>query len=1011
MIPISIRFEAFGPYVTAQEIDFSRFMTAGLVLIHGETGAGKTVILDAMTYALYGRSSGGMRGDFSSMRCLCAAADAPTRVEYTFDVHGKRYRFTRGLRIRKKRSGEIEYLLEQDAFFLDADGNFAPFFENPRLRDLEAKAQELIGLTCEQFCQVMILPQGQFERLLVAKSDEKEAVLVSLFHAERWQQIADSLCTRANGMKQELDAQKAAIKAVLESYGCADADGLRERETQTAAELSEKTSARETAAKELDTKRKLLDGAVQLESLFEKREQAAGAAQALQARLPEIEQKKMRLARGREAAKIVPQYEQMCTLEKISAQREGEAAQAERTLAGAAQGLDAARVRLDDLIKHKPQNEANKAALVRLQTLLESYRRLDEARKRRDTTLAIWEQADAQAMQNDARMQVQSEQKERISAQRAEIFERYTARLPELREHLTLIKKTHVLLEKQAQAKDRLAGNDKSLERLEKELTAARETLELAEKTQRECSQRYLENAAAALAAELSDGAPCPVCGSTHHPQAHQSASSDVTREQMRQAADAVQCARRTLAECETRRAQAQAGLALLREELAALDMEQAQAVPYHENELDALKAEVETAESENAKLEPLGLQLKQMEAVLVSVREDAQVLAQALIKAASDRERALAQYEALLAQKDESIADSDALDVRISALKRESEVFQTALQEAEQAASACALAVNTAATAFTHLQGELERARKDHDAARGAVDELLAAGGFADRQAFLEAVVCADELTGLEQELSCYQAEKEVLARQLEELNTQLTGRERPSITARQAEITTLEQDKAALDAAWGGLSQAYQQMKASLDDIEQKQARLDERRLVYDRLSAFGKLLRGDSGVSLRRYVLGVMLSSITAEANRLLQSVHGGRYQLFRTMEGTGRSRKAGLDLEVLDAHSGMRRGVASLSGGEKFLVSLALALGLSAVVQAQSGGIRMDAMFIDEGFGSLDPQSIADALDVLASVKGSRRVVGIISHVSTLRESIETSIEVVKDRSGSRLVIHA
>nr|WP_243249406.1 SbcC/MukB-like Walker B domain-containing protein [Anaerotruncus rubiinfantis] len=151
--------------------------------------------------------------------------------------------------------------------------------------------------------------------------------------------------------------------------------------------------------------------------------------------------------------------------------------------------------------------------------------------------------------------------------------------------------------------------------------------------------------------------------------------------------------------------------------------------------------------------------------------------------------------------------------------------------------------------------------------------------------------------------------------------------------------------------------------------------------------------------------------MLSSITAEANRLLKNVHGGRYQLYRTLEGSGRSRKAGLDLEVLDAHAGKRRPVAGLSGGEKFLVSLSLALGLSAVVQSQSGGIRMDAMFIDEGFGSLDPGSIADALDVLASVRGSRRLVGIISHVAALRENIDASIEVVKERAGSRLVLHA
>ncbi len=171
-----------------------------------------------------------------------------------------------------------------------------------------------------------------------------------------------------------------------------------------------------------------------------------------------------------------------------------------------------------------------------------------------------------------------------------------------------------------------------------------------------------------------------------------------------------------------------------------------------------------------------------------------------------------------------------------------------------------------------------------------------------------------------------------------------------------------------------------------------------------------SFGTTLRGDRGISLRRYVLGVMLTSVTAEANRLLKNVHDGRYRLCRTLEGSGRTRKAGLELEVLDAYSGEKRSVAGLSGGEKFLVSLALSLGLSAVVQAQYGGIRIDTMFIDEGFGSLDSSSIKDALGILSSVKGSKRLVGIISHVQMLKETIESSISVEKDRNGSSLTIN-
>ena len=194
------------------------------------------------------------------------------------------------------------------------------------------------------------------------------------------------------------------------------------------------------------------------------------------------------------------------------------------------------------------------------------------------------------------------------------------------------------------------------------------------------------------------------------------------------------------------------------------------------------------------------------------------------------------------------------------------------------------------------------------------------------------------------------------------------------------------------------------------TLENLKKEREQLKKQTDEYVRLDVFARLLRGDKGVGLKRYILGVMLTAITQQANLLLKKVHDGRYQLFRTVEGRGRARKVGLDLEVFDSFSGEKRSVASLSGGEKFLVALALSMGLSAVVQAQSGGVRIDAMFIDEGFGSLDPSSIEDALAILATIRGGSRLVGIISHVQLLKENIDASIEVRKNRTGSEIVLN-
>ena len=198
-------------------------------------------------------------------------------------------------------------------------------------------------------------------------------------------------------------------------------------------------------------------------------------------------------------------------------------------------------------------------------------------------------------------------------------------------------------------------------------------------------------------------------------------------------------------------------------------------------------------------------------------------------------------------------------------------------------------------------------------------------------------------------------------------------------------------------------------QTMESDSADLQKRTAAHDAARIQVDADLEFANRLRGRSGVSLQRYVLGVMLTAITAEANRLLRNVYSGRYRLYRTDEIAGASRKSGLELEVYDSQNQQRRSVTTLSGGEKFLVALSLAIGLSTVVQAQGSGIRLEAMFIDEGFGSLDRDAVNDALDVLQGIRRSAGIVGIISHVEALAETIPAKIEIRKGKTGSNCVI--
>ena len=878
MTPISITVEAFGPYVQRQEVLFAPFLQAGLLLIRGETGAGKTALLDAMTYALYGRSSGGQRGELKEMRCLCAPEDAQTSVEYVFELAGKRYRFARCLRVRRKRTGTLEYQQEQNCWYLDEQGVFVPFFANPKQKDLEQKAQQLIGLDCGQFCQVMLLPQGQFERLLTAKSEDKEAVLVSLFQAERWQRVAERLCAQASGWHKRLEAQRAGVQALLSRHGCTQMEELEQRLSELLVQLEEKQTVRAQGKQRLEQARQLYEAQTQLDTQFERLSGYQAQLLRLDAQTQEMEEIRQRIQRAKQAQAALPLIAQMQTAQKEFARRTQALSQGQRLAELARQRLEQAQAHQTAAEKERPAYEAAQARLRRLEPLREGYQHLAQIKQK---------QIKAKAGQQQARQQAEKAVKAR-SAQ-----------------------------EQECQA---------------------------LEQQQQTAWQQYLCDSAVALASDLQEGARCPVCGSVHHPQPAVSQS-----------------------------AQAQSNVSAER-------------------------------------LDELGAHLRQQRQILEQRREQERQLTQKAAQADAVWERIQAEYLLLEGQRDAEIADLAALDQTLSNLQTQIEQQAQRFILIHKQAEELSIQEREAAAALPLLLQEQQRAQKQvQDAEQALAPQLEQTGDTAET--LQAAALPNQQIDQLTEQLLNWNNQRLRVQQEVTQLADRLEGMQRPALEELRQLVQTQQQALSELDQAYGAQQQSCQRMQEDLQTIRQTAGELAQECARADKLAAFGKLLRGDNGVSLRRYLLGVMLASVTGEANRLLAHVHGGRYRLYHTLEGVGRTRKVGLDLEVLDAHSGQRRSVAGLSGGEKFLVSLALALGLAAVVQSQSGGVQLDAMFIDEGFGSLDPQSIDDALEVLAQVRGSRRLVGIISHVTSLRESIEASIEVVKERGGSRLEIHS
>lgn len=882
MKPVSLSFQCFGPYMEPQFIDFAQLERSGLFLICGETGAGKTTILDAMCYALYGRSSGGLRGELEVMRCKLAGRDDETRVAFVFDCRGRRYKFTRSLRMRRKN------LIDEHNCLVREGEVYVPLLENPKQRSVNQMAQELLGLTYEQFRQVVVLPQGQFERLLVSNSAEKEEILVSLFHAHRWQRMAEEVYAQAAAQDARLRRELADMTARLAARGCQNLEELAaaaEQSRLALAEANDRLAQGEAAAQE---RRRSYDSALVESSGFQELARRREQAGALEARRPDMERERDLLGRSDDAEAISPQYDAYGQARRQRADAEASVRREALAMAEATQRAEAVQARKTAHDGAGERCREQRRQIARLESVQALYSTLEEKKAAADAAVQA------------------------ASAEKAAL----------------------------ARAAEAWAGADLRWRRAVERQNRIMEDY-------REAQSLYFRDISGVLARELTEGQPCPVCGSPHHPApAALPSGRPVTQKDLDQKNQAL----------------TEAG--------------------------EAVKAAADLRDS-----------AEQSKSQALSAYAQAERLAAA----------AQSEYDALAGQRIAGVDTAAGLERQLAELRQ----AVAAYEEEEQSISlllAQARQAEAAQTAALALARSALAAAEDAYIDKAAQWALsLSNRGFSDQDAFLAARLDRGEREQRRAALIRWQTELLAAQEALDRQRAKLGDRQPPDLAL--AESRWKEADAALKDAT---RRQALAQREAAarseeLAELTERYRIHRQNRLTADEDLDFANRLMGRSGISLQRYVLGVMLGSITREANRLLESVHGGRYQLYRTDEIAGSGRKGGLELEVLDRRSGQRRSVTTLSGGEKFLAALSLAIGLSAVVQAQGTGVRLEAMFIDEGFGSLDDASIDDALEVLQGVQRSHGLVGIISHVQRLAETIPSRLEITKSGGGSRCVL--
>ena len=879
MRPIKVEFQAFGPYAGYEMVDFDAIAKKGLFLICGKTGIGKTMILDAMTFALYGKSSGHSRDDFEAMRCTNADFDITTFVKLELENNGEYYIFERRLERKRKNLSPSYNLMKKDE-----DGLWKPLLENAKEKDLNRKAEEIIGLEYEQFSQVIVLPQGKFEKLLTSNSDEKEKILTSIFGEDKWQEIAEYLYAEVVERKDSLKEKKDRIINSLKEENCDSIMQLEELIEQKDMKLKEMESSYKAAGYE--TKKKELQDLLSIAKRFEDLEKA-------KSRVTELEDEEDKYASMEKTASDALRANKVKELlkEKDNAEKElVKRQQAEK----------------DTIEETEKKKEEASVISMKLKAFNEKGPEIEEKKKLKlqyEGKRADYEGLnDASKLVKDAKNEEKkAEQAEKEAKSKLDIFAPKITKLQQ--DYFNLGEEHKILLE------------------------------------------HYLAGITGELAAGLTEGKPCPVCGSTSHPHKAVKADESMTREMVDEKKDAADEKYSELQDA-------------LRQQLDAKSA-------YDEKRSLTEKSRAQVTLSE-AKLEGIK---KNLVKDIDSLKE----LNDAILKLDNEIEE-------------------------FAAKKAELENNEKAIREA------CA----EAGARIESAKKEAISSSEKYNKALMALEKGLKECGFDTEEKAKTLMMDDEKINGIRTEIAEHKAAVKAADESFKSLQEELKGKINPNKDECDEKLKIISEaensyakDKGILEAETGRLKQKKEKLDSEGDGIEEKIHEAEED-------FAFAKKLRGDSGTGLQRYVLGIMFSSVVKAANQMLEMVHGGRYSLFRSDDKAQGTNKRGLELKVFDKNSEEHEGrfVSTLSGGEKFLCSLALSIGMSTV--AQKSGIKIEALFIDEGFGSLDEDSIGDAMDILDSIQEANGLVGIISHVQILQDRIPNKLRVEQLEKGSYII---
>ena len=1020
MRPIQLIMTAFGPYKQKEVIDFNDLGEHRIFAISGNTGAGKTTIFDAICYVLYGEASGEERSDTSMLRSQFADDNVYTSVELTFQLKGKRYEIKRQLGHKKQGNKTITgHAVE---LYEVIDEEQVPAVDRFHVTDVNKKVEDLIGLSKHQFSQIVMLPQGEFRKLLTSETENKEEILRRIFKTDRYKLMRELLDQKRKQWKDVLQEKQkerelhfrnvfklpirdgALLETLVEQEHVNTHQVVEALEQETAvykAEVEQLQVEQDVQTKQLKDAETRFHAAKSVNEKFIDLQQKSEKYNTLQENRTVIEMKETSFKRAEQAKRLLP-FEQW---HEEAMQNEQRAESLLKQIIAKKENImsnfELAQGKYEAVKNKEPEREDAKKLVQRLEELQPIIASLAEKQLHlQNAEIQLGKLKES--MQNlDRQLEEHTNQKQLMSSELQQLeraLEQYVAKVEELtnmREDAKVLKQAYdVWQEKQ---------------KFEQEKETAFTKMQEAVRAYENMERRWLSEQAGILALHLHDGESCPVCGSTNHPKKATEQSDAIDEKELTDLRD-----KKNLAE--------------------KLHVQLEEKWNFYHLQYEQIIVEVKKRGYRSEKLDETYSALvhkgKQLATEVNTLKASEETRKQTAVKIKIVEEK----VDALQKQKREVETEQHRIEMDCMQLRTSYEHDKKNIPENLQTVQAWKVQFDQAMhelrlmedewkkvqEAYQHwqnenirIQAEQEGATNQFESAKLKEEETfkrfmkeLEQSGFTDQSTYKEAKLSDAEMELIQKEIQSYYSSLEVLAKQIEELHAELKDKEYMDITALGEHIKDLEINLDIIKEK----RQRAQNAVTYISDLHENIRRIDEQ--IHEEEKAFQELvdlyevMKGDneSRISFERYILIEYLEQIVQIANERLRKLSNGQFYLKRSERVEKRNRQSGLGLDVYDAYTGQTRDVKTLSGGEKFNASLCLALGMADVIQAYEGGISIETMFIDEGFGSLDEESLTKAVDALIDLQKSGRFIGVISHVQELKNAMPAVLEVTKQKDG-------